>query len=198
MRTATRKTGLSPHPIPGSPGTQLLLGSSWQGLQAERLGRGAGYERTCFPRRGASSLEASPESSLAGSHFNPHEEGRAGQGRVGVFSGTGTRKRQPRGLRHFFQASLQVRGQRRPSLGFADKRLSGGVPNSGLGCLPLPLHLLSKSWPTPKAQLFLSQTAFRPRTLSAQTEISLRRPDPMPTPAVLELGGGDDPVPALA
>lgn len=108
-----------------------------------------------FHQRGVggddSSLEASPESSLAGSHFNPHQEGRAGQGRVGVFSGTGTTKRQPRGLRHFFQASLKVRGQRRPSLGFADKRLSGGVPNSGLGGLPLPLHLLSKSWPTPKA-----------------------------------------------
>lgn len=110
-----------------------------------------------------------------------------------------TTKRQPRGLCHFFQASLEVRGQRfaQRSLGFADKRLSG-VPNSGLGGLPLPRHLLSKSWPTPKAQLFLSQTAFSPRTLSAQTEIALRSPDPMPTPAVLELGGRADPVPALA
>ena len=51
--------------------------------------------------------EASPESILARSHFNLHQEGRAGLGRVGVFSGTGSRKRQPRGLGHFFQASLR-------------------------------------------------------------------------------------------
>lgn len=61
-----------------------------------------------------------------------------------MFSGTGNRKQQPRGLGHFFQASLKVSGHKRPPLGFTDKRIREVSPTLGLD-VSLCLYICSGS-----------------------------------------------------
>lgn len=193
MRTASGRQAslLTPSQDPQALG--FFWGLQGRGCRLSGWEEGLATKAPAFHQGRTPSWRSAQKADFLGAISTPTK--REGQGKVGVFSGTGSRKRQPRGLGRFFQASLKVRGQKRPPLEFIDKRLSGGVPNSGLGCLSLPLHLLRKSWPTPKAQLFLPQIAFTPSTLSAQPENG-EAPDPMPTPAALELGV--DRGPALA